>query len=124
MKPAPPKEQDEQRVVAQWLDLHRILYCHVPNGGARSRIEAAIFAGIGVKKGVPDFLIFRRPVPKNLTDEIPAGVAVEMKRKEGGKVSAEQAKWIADLTAEGWICKVCEGADEALNFLREVYGKR
>jgi hypothetical protein len=30
---------------------------HVPNGGARSVVEGAIFKGLGVKPGVPDLVL-------------------------------------------------------------------
>ena len=33
---------------------------HCPNGGKRSKIEASIFKGLGVKAGIPDVLIFYR----------------------------------------------------------------
>jgi len=36
-----------------------VLITHVPNGGYRSPIEAAIFKGLGVKAGFPDLFIFR-----------------------------------------------------------------
>src|SRR5262249_26679193 len=32
-------------------------WCHLPNGGARSKIEAAIFQGLGVRCGAPDLLV-------------------------------------------------------------------
>lgn len=33
------------------------LIFHVPNGGGRSKIEAAILKGLGVTAGIPDFII-------------------------------------------------------------------
>ena len=54
-------EQDLQRTVAAWLDIQqrlgRLLYYAIPMGGARSKTEAAIFKGLGVKAGVPDIAL-------------------------------------------------------------------
>ena len=41
----------------RWRAMPGAFWCHVPNGGARSPIEAAIFKGMGVVAGVPDLLI-------------------------------------------------------------------
>lgn len=56
-----PSEEAEQRALAQWLDLHRILWCHVPNGGQRSKAVAGKLKAAGVKAGVPDVLVFNQP---------------------------------------------------------------
>ncbi len=47
-----------QRACVQFLELRKppCLWFHPPNGGARSKVEAAIFQGLGVKAGVPDFI--------------------------------------------------------------------
>lgn len=121
-----PLEEAEQVTLAQFLDLmFWDQWCHVPNGGMRPSsedkdgkrfsVEAKKMQAQGVKKGVPDVLIFR-PV-KGAT-----GVVVELKRKKGGIVSPEQKKWLEMLSGFGWICRVCCGADEAIKFVRETYG--
>lgn len=116
-----PTEDEEQRVVVQWLQLHGILFCHIPNGGYRRRTEAAIMSGLGVRKGVPDLLIFDPP---------PAapgyrGVALEMKRRVGGRLSAWQRVWLDALQRRGWYTAVCRGADEAIETLERLgYGRR
>jgi hypothetical protein len=49
-----------QRQIVQYLDATlagHAWFTHVPNGGRRSPIEAAIMKGLGVKPGVPDLLI-------------------------------------------------------------------
>lgn len=59
---APPSEYPDeagfQREVVERLNRYRLpcLWFHVPNGGRRSRLEAAIFKGLGVKAGVADFI--------------------------------------------------------------------
>jgi hypothetical protein len=54
-------EDSLQRALAAYLDLalpHDACWFAVPNGGARSKKEAAILAGLGVKPGAPDILVF------------------------------------------------------------------
>ena len=56
-----PSEEHEQRALALWLDWHKILWCHVPNGGERSKAVAGKLKAAGVKAGVPDVLVFETP---------------------------------------------------------------
>jgi hypothetical protein len=53
-------EQELQRAVVQLLTYAAVpglIWYAVPNGGWRSKIEAAIFAGLGVKPGVADIAL-------------------------------------------------------------------
>jgi hypothetical protein len=49
-------EQTLQRQVVAFLNATapNCIFYHVPNGGGRSRVEAAILKGLGVRAGVPD----------------------------------------------------------------------
>lgn len=120
--PPTPTEEDEQRTLAQWLDLHGITWFHVPNQrGTRKRYEMGILWALGVKAGVPDAMILdpppRRPEVR--------GVAIELKRRKGGRLSTHQQRWIQRLRELGWIAEVCEGADAAIDLLERLgYGKR
>lgn len=116
-----PREDDEQRAVVDWLNTYRIAFTAVPNGGKRSRIEAAIMVGLGVQRGFPDLIVVERP-PAH-PDALCA--AIELKRREGGVVSPEQEAWLARLQSLGWVVAVCEGADEAIAQLETWgYGRR
>lgn len=84
----------------------------VPNGGKRNRIEAAIMQGEGVKSGVPDLIMLHPSGQYH-------GLAIEMKRKEGGKVSPAQKEWIDNLNAEGYCAVVCHGAESAIFVIKE-----
>jgi hypothetical protein len=70
----------------------------------------------GLSKGFPDLLIFDAPP---LAPEF-VGVAVEMKRADGGTVSPEQQDWHVALAARGWKVKVCAGAVDALAWLASL----
>ena len=111
---SPPvrSEESEQIALCKWLDFTGANYCHVPNGGLRSRLEAVRFKRMGVRPGMPDILIFSVPVglPCN-------GVAIELKRRQGGRVTPVQKLMLERLEEDGWITRVCRGSDEAIDFL-------
>lgn len=121
-----PTEQDEHRTLAQWLDLHGLLWLHVPLGGYRRPVEAAILHGLGARAGAPDFFVFTRPP---LIPESP-GVVIELKRlgrdrERDGGLSPEQRRWLEALEAYGWQTKVAYGAGEAIWWLESLgYGHR
>lgn len=121
-----PSEDQEQRKLAQWLDLHKILWAHIPNGGHRNKIVAAKLKGQGVKAGVPDILIF--DIPPKLESrgvQVFPGIAIELKRTKGGTVSPEQKQWLEALQNRGWMVHVARGADDAIKYLEELgFGRR
>jgi hypothetical protein len=98
------------------MDLRRILYFAVPNGGWRNKITAARLKRTGTKAGVPDLLIIDYP-PKHPCF---VGTAIEMKRAKGGKVSDAQERWMRAMEERGWLTMVCRGADEAIRKLTEA----
>jgi len=120
-------EEQEQMLVAQWLDAIRVVWAHVPNSGYRAilRAQAAKVLGarlkkMGVKKGFPDILIFTPPPSR---PEF-TGMAIEMKRTKRGKLSDDQRRWLASLSECGWYSAVCYGATEAIELLRTFgYGE-
>ena len=120
----PPTEDVEQICLFRWANAQQgkypelALMYHVPNGGKRSKSEAARFRAMGVKAGVPDIFL---PVKRSghwLT--IPAdliapynGLYIELKRQRGGTVSAAQKQWISDLREAGYAVEVCKGWEAA-----------
>jgi hypothetical protein len=116
-----PLEDDEQAALAKYLNLlanqrKDFRWAHVPNGGDRDVRVAARLKAHGVKRGVPDVLIFS--VPPKYPDA--KGVAIELKRRHGGVVSEDQEEWLAHLTAQGWCCYVAKGWEEAVKFMKEL----
>lgn len=117
-RPNCPTEEQEQRMVMQWAAMAegkhpelRMLH-HIPNGGARSARTGAMLKAQGVKKGVPDLCL---PVPCGVYH----GLYIELKRVIGGHVSAEQAEMLNALAAYGYKARICRGAEEAINTIRD-----
>lgn len=103
-----PEEEVEQTCLFRWaaysLGAHpelKLLHA-IPNGGKRSKSEAARMKAAGVKAGVPDMFL---PVARGGSH----GLYIELKRIKGGRVSAEQLAWMEELTREGYTCAVCHG---------------
>lgn len=69
-------------------------------------------AGLGVKAGLPDVLIFSRPPVGSRFDGV-RGVALELKTKKG-RMSLAQERWAFDLRREGWHAVTTYGLDHAL----------
>lgn len=119
-----PTEEEEQIMLFSWAktaeDVHpelRLMF-HVPNGGKRGKAEAARFKAAGVKAGVPDICL---PVARRGYH----GLWIEMKALDG-KPSDAQKDWIAMLTGQGHLVRICYGCDEAIRLIESYLteGKR
>jgi hypothetical protein len=84
-----------------------IFWCHYPAGGARRRVEASIFKGLGVKSGVPDLLLVK-------SGKL---CALELKSPTG-KLSETQQQTIAQLQQPGVVVAVAHDIDTALDKLQ------
>lgn len=112
-------EAEAQRIICAYLNTLGLLYCHVPNEGKRSKVLGYQMRQLGLSAGVPDLLIFDRPPAK---PDCP-GVALEMKRGKGGRVTELQQGWLTALRARGWEAHVCHGSGEAIKVLSALgYG--
>jgi len=89
------EEHELQVSVAKYLDLRKLLWCHVPNEGRRTKSERGRLLAAGMKSGVPDVMIF------DMTAAGAPGSASELK-KPGGKPTENQTKWLLDLEDRGW----------------------
>ncbi len=99
-------------VVVKALDRARIKFFHVPNERRDESTRIALSSS-GVKPGVPDLVIIDPPPGVDAV-----GAVIEMKRREGGKVSRVQEQWLDWFEERGWVVAVCEGAAAALDQLR------
>jgi hypothetical protein len=98
-----------QRAVFQhfaWRSAPGVFVFHVPNGGARRRVEAAILKGLGTVPGVPDVIAVK------------AGRVFGLELKtERGRLSAAQRATHEAMRAAGAVVGVAAGLDEALAWL-------
>jgi len=120
-----PTEEAEQRTVAAYLDTRGdLLWFHPPNESLRSPRQGRRLQLAGMKRGVPDVLIFASYYvgPQHDAD-IYDGLAIELKRESGGTVTAEQTAWISRLEDCGWRAMICRGAAEAIKLIEQCYGK-
>lgn len=103
-----PTEHEEQRAFVSWFRRSGdVLIFAIPNGGFRGKAQAIKLKAEGVSAGVPDLFI-------------PAwGLWIEMKRREGGSLSAEQKDWIAYLEACGYSVLTPKGAHAACDAVIE-----
>lgn len=83
-------------------------------------IRGAKLKRMGQSAGVWDYEIFL-PI-KGITGEIDDYqlIKVEMKRRKGGTVSPEQKRWGKIYETAGIPCKICQGADEAIEFVKSL----
>ena len=113
-----PPEAHEQIAVFAWIDMQKLsvpdlrMAFHVPNGEHRNPITGARLKRLGVRAGVPDILL---PVARGMYN----GLAIELKRQVGGRLSPEQKAWIEGLKLCGWDVHVCPGADVAIEAIRK-----
>lgn len=107
-----PREDVIQTQLARFLVLAckpGVVWCHIPNGGSRNKIEAARLKAQGVKPGVPDLMFIHDGHPYFL----------ELKRERGGVVSADQTIMHDDLRKAGATVGIARGLSAAVDLLQE-----
>lgn len=123
-----PLEDDECIAFADWLRFNNIPAAHIANE-SRSSNRSAMIRGaklkrMGQSRGVWDYEVF---VPQySLIDgEVDDYqlLKIEMKRQKGGTVSPEQKEWQKIYETAGIPCRICHGADEAIDFVKEFMYK-
>ena len=125
-----PKEETEQKTLVQWLRIKKIIHIAPMNENLQSstnklmaiRIEAKAKA-MGKSAGVPDLFI-------PIANKYYHGLFIELKRrakilKSGKKsvshtkVSLNQEKWLERLRENSYEAKVCYGAEEAIEVIKD-----
>ena len=115
---AVPTEHEDQVALFQWRDWAKSRHPEleamfaIPNGILKNAAAHAKFKAEGFSPGLPDVMF---PVSRHGF----IGLAIEMKRIKGGKVSEDQRKWLALLQEHGWRCEVCKGFDAAKQVLED-----
>jgi hypothetical protein len=105
---AAPSEHWEQTVFVRFARAKGYLVAAVPNGGKRGKREAERLRDEGVLPGWPDLIVITLDG---------AVMLVEMKRRQGGALSAEQRVVIGRLLHVGVNVAVCEGWEAAWNYV-------
>lgn len=107
-------EDFEQKQLIQWCrtDPRYQYLFHIANESVGGFEWIVRNRQMGCKKGVPDLFY---PVPMNGYH----GLFIEMKKKVGGTVSAEQKAWIKALKMFGYRVEVCKGFEEAKKVLSD-----
>lgn len=103
-------EEQVQRAVVAHLERRGVVglvFFAVPNGGGRSRVDAAVLLATGLKRGAPDLMAFHNG----------RTFALELKRAKGGRLSPEQVAMHGSLAAAGVHVAVAAGLDHALEQL-------
>jgi hypothetical protein len=105
----PLLEEQEQKLLVQWLELKKIKYSAIAHSTFTKSIKQKVKnKAMGLKKGVPDMMIL-------LKDKL---LFIEMKRIKTGKVSPEQIEWLEMLNKiDGVHTFVAYGAEEAIKFV-------
>ena len=119
-RPSRRPEQESGASLVQWMDWLRLrdgtrpgkYFAHCPNGGARSKIEAAILKGQGVRKGWPDYHLY---IPRGRYH----GLVLELKAPDGDKPDAEQLEILERLERMGYRTVVAWGFPEAKRAISE-----
>lgn len=82
---------------------------HVPNGGKRKPVEAAIMKGLGVTAGVSDVICLHRG----------RFYAMELKADDGKPPSDAQLDFLQRVRDAGGYSVACRGLDRAIRTLEE-----
>lgn len=110
-----PIEDEEEHVLSDYCDLRGWKHTHFSNETyTTSWNQKRKMAYLGVHSGIPDHLVII-PTKRGL---VPC--YVEMKRQKGGTISDSQYEWIHLLKLAGQYVAVCEGGQEAIEFVSGV----
>lgn len=109
-------EETDQVLLVNWIlrtfgeDVADCFH-HSPNGGLRDKRTASRLKMMGTRRGVPDLMCF-------CGRDGYVGLALELKLA-GGRVSADQQRWLDRLAAHGWMTNVAYGLDDAQRIVSE-----
>lgn len=120
LRPWQPLEMDEQIAVFTWARLHehhpQLKLLHSSLSGVKLNIGQAVKAKkAGMVQGIPDLFL---PVPRDPYH----GLYLELKRRQGGRLSEAQRWFIEQLRANGYRVEVPAGAPEAISIIAQYLG--
>jgi hypothetical protein len=112
------EEQELQRAAVHLLELlfppyiSPVVWFHVPNGGARSKAEAAILKGLGVRAGVSDLVLLWG-----------ASSAVIELKTDSGRLAQSQVEFFGWCDVAGVPTAVCRSLPEVERALRDLVAR-
>ena len=120
-----PTEYEECLALVDWLRVNHIPHHHCASesqsGSRNAMIRGAKLKRMGQSRGYWDYDIY---VPiKGITGDVDCYelIKIEMKRKKGSQISDEQKEWQKIYEMAGIRCKICYGADDAIEFINAIY---
>lgn len=110
-------EKQEQKLLVKWMKSYPspLLWdatIHIPNEGKRHVITGSELKAMGMKKGVSDFFI-------SLPSKGYHGLWIELKRKEGYKISPEQRAFIENRKRSGYAAYIAYGWEHAKDIIED-----
>lgn len=119
--PLVPLEDEEQIALVQWLELVGLRFTSIPNSTyTKSWSQKSKNHYTGLRAGFPDLVVLVPPA--RARDSLGHFLCIEMKRRQGGTVSAVQKDWIAAINALSTAnveAVVCSGAQEAIDHVNK-----
>ena len=105
-------EYEIQRRFADYIDTEHpnVLWCASAGGARTSMNEAKRMKATGYKRGFPDVFVYEARGGFH-------GLAIELKKDKGGRVSTSQKEWLKSLEMRGYKATVAKGYDEAVRVL-------
>ena len=104
-------EHDLQCAICDYLDIRRVCYWAVPNGGKRSKTESARFKKEGVKSGIPDLTIVHDGMYYGLEVKKPKTLTPK------GRLSKNQKEMIEKIESAGGDVKVVYSVQDVIEAL-------
>ena len=122
IQPVVPLEDEEQITFVQWLELVGLRFTSIPNSTfTTSWKQKSKNHYTGLRAGFPDLIVL--VPPHRARDGFGHLLCIEMKRRQGGTVSAVQKEWIAALNgldSANVEAVVAKGANEAIDYVNTV----
>ena len=114
-------ESSHQKTIVEYCQWNKNKYpeldnlVHFANEGKRSARYGAELKRMGLRKGFPDLGLL---VPNKQY----SGLFIELKADKTKRLSKEQKEWIEKLNKYGYKAVRCNGADEAIQVIKDYLG--
>lgn len=114
-----PTEAEEQKALCEWLRKHNIRHFSTSMGvwfGKTNYRYIMSLKSRGFEVGVPDLVLL-------FDNGVTAFIELKRRDRNASKVRPCQTEWIEWLQAHGYPARICYGAVEAVQFVKEIIGK-